>query len=280
VTVAGCPSWTLLMSDSLKATVIVSVSVLMISANPELVLLDEDDPEPPRLPAVEVPPVPDVPLPDEPEPEDDDDELDEDDPEPPAETVSPGVRLEREAIVPLTGAYSLVLLTAISAVWTAACALYTAAWAEARLLGEGVAVVVVVWVELVFGAELPPLEADDPLVLGTTTVTVTLGVVFVILVPDLVGVAPDPAFGVPPDPLVGVPPDPVVGFLVLPDPDVDPGSYDAYSTVPAELGVKLVVLADPEDPDPEDPDPDEPDPDEPDPEPDPPDPPDPQFAVV
>jgi hypothetical protein len=128
-----------------------------------------------------------------------------------------------------------VLLTAISAVWTAACALYTAACAEARLLGDGVDVVVVVAVELVFAAEPPLPEGDDPFALGTTTVTVTLGVVFVILVPDFDGVPPDP-------------PDPLFGFFVLPDPGVvdpgvvdpgvvDPGSYAAYSTVPFELGV-------------------------------------------
>ena len=92
------------MSDSLNATVIVSEFVLTISANPELEPLEEDDPEPPRLPAVAVPPDPE-PLP-EPDPDDDDDdelpeELLE---EPPPDTVSPGVRLESEAIVPLVGA--------------------------------------------------------------------------------------------------------------------------------------------------------------------------------
>jgi hypothetical protein len=138
------------------------------------------------------------------------------------------------------GAYSFVLLTAVSAVCTAACALYTEACAEARLLGDGVDVVVVVLVELVFAAEPPLPEGDEPFVLGTITVTVTLGVVFVTLVPDLVGVPPDPV-------------DPPFGFLVLPDPGVvdpgvvdagvvdpgvvDPGLYDAYSTVPLELGV-------------------------------------------
>jgi hypothetical protein len=70
----------------------------MISANPELELLDEGDPEPPRLPAVAdpFPPLPEL-------DDDDDDELDEL-PEPPADTVSPGVRLESDAIVPLVGA--------------------------------------------------------------------------------------------------------------------------------------------------------------------------------
>ena len=114
----------MLMSDSLKATVIVSVSVLMISANPEPPPLEEDEPEPPRLPAVEEPPEPEPPLP---EPDDKDDELDDDEPELPADTASPGLRLDKEAIVPLVGAYTLVLLTAVSALCTAACALYTAA---------------------------------------------------------------------------------------------------------------------------------------------------------
>jgi hypothetical protein len=88
------------MSDSLNATVIVSESVLTISANPELEPL-EDEPEPPRLPAVAAPlaPAP-VPAPDP----DDDDELDDDEPEPPADTLSPGVGLEREAMIPLVGA--------------------------------------------------------------------------------------------------------------------------------------------------------------------------------
>jgi hypothetical protein len=83
------------MSDSLKATVIVSELVLTISANPELELLDDEDP--PRLPAVS-PPVEDVPLDVE-----EDDELEEP-PDEPADTLSPGVRLDSEAIVPLVGA--------------------------------------------------------------------------------------------------------------------------------------------------------------------------------
>jgi hypothetical protein len=127
----------------------------------------------------------------------------------------------------------LVLATAVSAVCTAACALYTDAWAEARLPGEGVDVVVVVDVELVFAAELPPPDGDDRVVLGTITVTVTLGVVFVTLVPDLVGVVPD-LVGVVPD-LVGVVPD-LVGVVRDPRfvgevPGVVPGWKAAYSTV-------------------------------------------------
>jgi hypothetical protein len=199
------------MSDSLNATVIVSESVLMISANPELELLEEDDPEPPRLPAVADP------LPPLPELDDDDDELDEL-PDPPADTVSPGATLESDAIVPLVGAYSLVLATAVSAVCTAACALYTDAWAEARLLGDGVEVVVDV--EVVFAGELPLLEADDRVVLGAITVTVTLGVVFVVLVPALVvTVVPDLVVPVPDLGLPGK----VLGVV--------PGWNAAYSTV-------------------------------------------------
>lgn len=142
----------------------------------------------------------------------------------------------------------MVLLTAISAVCTAAWALYTEAWAEARLLGDGVDVVVVVAVELVFPAEPPLLEGD--FVLGTITVTVTLGVVFVIFVPPLVGVSVSPV--------------PLVGFFPVPA----PGLNDANSTSDAVL-VKLVSLAvpDPVDADPLDPAP-------------PPEPLEPQFAVV
>src|SRR4249919_3327800 len=60
VIVAGWPTFTLLMSDSLKATVIVMVLLFTISANAELEPLDEpvllDEPEPPRLPAADDPP--------------------------------------------------------------------------------------------------------------------------------------------------------------------------------------------------------------------------------
>jgi hypothetical protein len=111
------------MSDSLNATVIVSESVLTISAKPELEPLDEEL-EAPRLPAVAAPPV--APLP-EPDPDDDDELLEEPLEDPPPDTASPGARLDSDAIVPLVGAYSLVLVIAVSAVCTAACALYTAA---------------------------------------------------------------------------------------------------------------------------------------------------------
>ncbi len=99
--VAGCPTLTLVTSDSLSATVIVIVSVLTISANAELLLPeleDEEELEPPRLPAV-VAPVPLLP------------ELEPPLEEPaaallelPPDTWSPGWRLESETIVPLVGA--------------------------------------------------------------------------------------------------------------------------------------------------------------------------------
>jgi len=87
------------------------------------------------------------------------------------------------------------------------------------LPGEGVEVVVVV--EVVLGVELPPPEEDEGVdrdVLGTTTVTVTLGVVLVTCVEpglDLLGVV-DPGF----DGVVDVP-------------GVVPGWKAAYCTVPA-----------------------------------------------
>src|ERR1700744_4175267 len=98
LTVADCPTLTFEMSDSLNATVIVSEFVLTISANPELESLDEE-PEPPRLPAVAAAPV----LAALPELEEDEllEELLED---PPPDTLSPAVRLDSEAIVPLVGA--------------------------------------------------------------------------------------------------------------------------------------------------------------------------------
>jgi hypothetical protein len=180
----------------------VSVLVLMISANPEE-LEELEELEPPRLPAV---------VPDPPEDEllDEEDPVDEELPDPLPDTASPGVRLESEAIVPLTGAYSLVSLSAVSALCTPACAEYTEAWAEAMLPGEGVEVVVAV--EVVLGVELP---LEDPVrdALGTTTVTVTLGVFLVTVV--------DPPFDFVGDLPVGELP---VGDL--------PGWKAAYSTVP------------------------------------------------
>ena len=88
------------MLDSLKATVIVSEPVSAISANAELELPDED-PEPPRLPAVELPPANPEPL-DEEDPEEDE-PLDALEVEPP-DTLSPGEALDNDTIVPLVGA--------------------------------------------------------------------------------------------------------------------------------------------------------------------------------
>ena len=101
----------------------------IVKAKPEPEEPDEpEDPEPPRLPAVVLEPEPE-----EPEEELEDDEEEEELPDPPPDTASPGVRLDSDAIVPLTGAYSLVLFTPVSALCSAACAEYTDAWAEAGL---------------------------------------------------------------------------------------------------------------------------------------------------
>jgi hypothetical protein len=120
----------LLTSDSLKATVIVILPVLTISANGELELPEVEDvlpeaelpeldaepvPEPPRLPAV----VPEEVLEEEP----DDEELPEVLEVDPAETASPAERLASETIVPLVGAYSLVRASAVVALCTLASAL-------------------------------------------------------------------------------------------------------------------------------------------------------------
>jgi len=43
VTVAACPTFSLSTSDSLKATVIVSLPLLTISANDELVVPDDEE---------------------------------------------------------------------------------------------------------------------------------------------------------------------------------------------------------------------------------------------
>ena len=100
MTVAGCPTLTLLMSDSLKATVIVIFFVLTISAKPELLDEVEVEPllvEPPRLPALVVPVLPLEPgAADELEPTTS--ELEE------PETESPGETLSTETTVPVAGA--------------------------------------------------------------------------------------------------------------------------------------------------------------------------------
>jgi hypothetical protein len=187
----------------------VSVFVLMISAKPDPDPEELDEPEPPRLPAV-------VPVPDDPFEEEDALEDDEELADPPPDTASPGVRLDSEAIVPLTAAKSLVLFSAVSALCTPAWAEYTAAWAEAMLPGDGVVLVDVV--EVVLGVEpAPPNEEDvERVVGGTTTVTVTCGVVLVVVVEPGLDFVFEPVF----EPL-GDPP----GFV--------PGWNAAYSTEPA-----------------------------------------------
>jgi hypothetical protein len=112
------------MSDSLNATVIVIVPVFTISANDEPDELEEfdefdelDELELPRLPAVAPVPLLVEELDDELllelEPLDDVD---------PAETESPGWRLDSDTIVPLIGAYSFVFLSAALALCTLALA--------------------------------------------------------------------------------------------------------------------------------------------------------------
>jgi hypothetical protein len=104
-TVAVWPTLTLLMSDSLKAMVIVNELVLTISAKGLLELDEPLDPleplDPPRLPADEAPvapePEPELEVELEPEPE-----LDEE--PPPAEIGSPGETEATEAMVPAAGA--------------------------------------------------------------------------------------------------------------------------------------------------------------------------------
>jgi hypothetical protein len=100
LTVAGWPTLTLLMSDSLKATVIVMLLVLTISAKGEAEDEDEDELEPPRLPAVAPAPPPVVEADDDPVLEADVEALE----VAPAETELPGERLASETIVPLIGA--------------------------------------------------------------------------------------------------------------------------------------------------------------------------------
>jgi hypothetical protein len=167
------------MSDSLNATVIVSVPELMIVANPELEESDEDEP---RLPAVvaAAPPVLE---------ELDDEESSSELSELPPETLWPAAMLSSEATVPLTGAYSLVSSSAVSSFLTVSSALSTDARADAIADGEGVVVVVVVVVVVSLELEPVALDEDEPdpvegcedpvdgvVVDGVVTVTVTVAV--------------------------------------------------------------------------------------------------------
>ena len=122
VTVDVWPTFTLLMSDSLKATVIVIELLLTISANGAAEAEEEEDEEvePPRLPAVVPLELPVAEL-------DEDPLLDVEDPEAlevdPADTALPGERPESDTIVPLIGADSVVSASAVLALLTFAWAL-------------------------------------------------------------------------------------------------------------------------------------------------------------
>jgi hypothetical protein len=171
VTVAACPTLTLLMSDSSNATVIDSVCRLTISANSDVVeevvdavLLV------PRLLLL-------VPLESELEVSDDA-ELE----SLPDETGSPGERLSRVSIVPTTGARSRVCARAVSSVFTVCSSVSIVASSESMVP----AVVVVVLPE--------PLDADDPeeelalpledpadVVVGVAALAVVAGVVTVVV---------------------------------------------------------------------------------------------------
>src|ERR1019366_2106129 len=172
------------MSDSLNATVIVSVLALTISANVVELEDDDEDDEPPRLPA----------LVDAALLEPDEDELPElEDAVDPEDTESPGERLSNETIVPLVGARSHVCASAILALATLSSALYTDAWADAMLDADDVVLVEAAPLE----PEGAPLEPEAPLeppdaavgvaLLGVVVVGVVVGVVGVVVV-GVVGV--------------------------------------------------------------------------------------------
>src|ERR1019366_5340521 len=175
------------MSDSLNATVIVSVLALTISANVVELEDDDEDDEPPRLPA----------LVDAALLEPDEDELPElEDAVDPEDTESPGERLSNETIVPLVGARSHVCASAILALATLSSALYTDAWADAMLDADDVVVEAAP-----LEPEGAPLEPEAPLeppdaavgadgvvVLGVVVVGVVVGVVVVGVVVGVLGV--------------------------------------------------------------------------------------------
>jgi hypothetical protein len=144
------------MSDSLNATVIVSVCVLTISANVVELEDEDDDDEPPRLPDVD-----------------------------PEDTESPGERLSNETSVPLVGARSHVCASAVFAFATLASALYTDARAVAMLDADDV-VVEAAPLEPE-GVPLEPPDAAGVVVLGVVVVgVVVVGVVVVVLVVGVV----------------------------------------------------------------------------------------------
>ena len=148
---------------------------------------DDEDDEPPRLPA----------LVDAALLEPDEDELPElEDAVDPEDTESPGERLSNETIVPLVGARSHVCASAILALATLSSALYTDAWADAMLDADDVVVEAAP-----LEPEGPPLEPEAPLeppdaavgadgvvVLGVVVVGVVVGVVVVGVVVVVLGV--------------------------------------------------------------------------------------------
>jgi hypothetical protein len=179
VTVAGCPTLTLPMSDSLNATVIVIVPASTISANAELEV-DEDD-ELARLPAV-------VPVP--PDAELDEDTLAATLDVVPADIESPGNEPDSDTIVPLLGAYSLVSASASFALRTFAFALSTDACAEATLDADDVAPVEVEPADDEPADDEPvgvPVPVGVVLVDGVVLGVVVVGVVRVVVV-GVVGV--------------------------------------------------------------------------------------------
>lgn len=167
------------MSDSLSATVIVSVRALTISAN--VVELEDEDDELPRLPA----------LVDAEELEPDEDEVPElEDDVDPEDTESPGERLCNETIVPLVGARSHVCASAILALATLSSALYTDARADAMLDADDV-VVVAAPLEPEAAPPEPDAPAEPPdaavgadgvVVLGVVVAGVVVGVLGVVVV--------------------------------------------------------------------------------------------------
>ena len=157
---------------------------MTISANVVELEDDDEDDEPPRLPA----------LVDAALLEPDEDELPElEDAVDPEDTESPGERLSNETIVPLVGARSHVCASAILALATLSSALYTDAWADAMLDADDVVLVEAAPLE----PEGPPLEPEAPLeppdaagvvVLGVVVVGVVVGVLVVGVVVVVLGV--------------------------------------------------------------------------------------------
>ena len=160
---------------------------MTISANVVELEDDDEDDEPPRLPA----------LVDAALLEPDEDELPElEDAVDPEDTESPGERLSNETIVPLVGARSHVCASAILALATLSSALYTDAWADAMLDADDVVVEAAP-----LEPEGAPLEPEAPLeppdaavgadgvvVLGVVVVGVVVGVVVVGVVVVVLGV--------------------------------------------------------------------------------------------